>query len=155
MAFLGRRWRVLILTVAVTIFAAEVTKPTDLRPPIPERYKGLKNPLKWDEKNLLAGERLYDIHCSPCHGGNLDGNGPEARGFFPPPANLITLISAVKPPESYLFWRIKEGGPGLPKEWRPWDSAMPVWKEELADDDIWRIILYIYEAAGEGSSPHE
>ena len=121
----------------------------NLRPTSPKKYRNLRNPLIRDEKNLLAGERLYDINCSPCHGGNLDGNGPEASGFFPPPANLISLVSVIKPPESYLFWRVKEGGPALPMAWRPWDSAMPVWKGELEDREIWQIILYIYEAAGE------
>ena len=149
------RWQVFILTVFLMILTSEVIRPADLRPPIPERYRGLKNPLAQGEKNLQSGEWLYDIHCSACHGGNLEGNGPEAGGFLPPPANLIALITAVKPPESYLFWRIREGGPGLPEAWKPWNSAMPVWKEELTDDDIWRIILYVYEAAGEGPSPHE
>lgn len=124
-------------------------KPNDPWPLKPKKYKYLKNPLPRNDENLSSGERLYDINCSPCHGGNLDGKGPEAAGFFPSPPNLIGLVSIIKPPQSYLFWRIKEGGLGLPKEWRPWDSAMPVWKEELDDKETWQIILYIYEAAGE------
>lgn len=120
-----------------------------LRPAIPKEYMGLKNPLKRNEKNLARGEWLYDINCSPCHGGNLDGNGPEAEGLFPRPASLVNLLSILKLKEPYLFWRIREGGPGLPKEWMPWNSAMPVWKEELTDEEIWKIILYIYEATGE------
>lgn len=126
-----------------------IVKPNDPWPLIPREYKYLKNPLLRNDENLSLGERLYDINCSPCHGGNLDGKGHEAAGLFPPPPNLIGLVSIIKPPQSYIFWRIKEGGPGLPKEWRPWDSAMPVWKEELKDEEIWQIILYIYEAAGE------
>lgn len=127
----------------------EIVKPDDHWPLIPDRYKDRRNQLPRSDENLSSGERLYDINCSPCHGGNLDGDGPEAKGFFPSPANLIGLVSIVKPPQSYLFWRIKEGGPGLPKEMRPWDSAMPVWKEELTDEEIWKIIMYIYEASGE------
>lgn len=126
----------------------KVVKPEDLRPPTPKKYNGLRNPLKNNEKNLADGEWLYDINCSACHGGNLDGNGPEAEGFFPRPASFINLLTTIQPKESYLFWRIKEGGPGLPKGWRPWGSAMPAWKEELTDEEIWKIILYIYEAVG-------
>jgi hypothetical protein len=28
--------------------------------------------------------------------------------------------------ESFVFWRIAKGGPGLPKEGAPWNSAMLV-----------------------------
>lgn len=141
--------------VSLAVFASILNLPLvaserhDPWPSIPKKYRYLKNPLPRNEENLSSGERLYDINCSPCHGGNLDGNGPEARGFFPPPANLTYLVTVVKPPRSYLFWRIKEGGPGLPKNMGPWNSAMPVWKDELTDEEIWKIILYIYEASGE------
>lgn len=135
-----------LLNIALSASEKDYNDPWPL---IPKEYKYLKNPIPRNEENLLSGERLYDINCSPCHGGNLDGKGPEAAGLFPPPPNLIGLVSIIKPPQSYLFWRTKEGGPGLPKEWRPWDSAMPVWKEELKDEEIWQIILYIYEATGE------
>jgi mono/diheme cytochrome c family protein len=128
---------------------SEIVNPGPSLPPIPEKYRDIINPLPKNEKNLDEGEWLYDTRCSPCHGGNLDGNGPEAEGFFPKPANFIYLLTVIKPKESYILWRIKEGGPGLPKEWMPWNSAMPVWKEELTDEDIWKIILYLYEAAGE------
>lgn len=128
---------------------ARPANPEVLRPSVPKKYRGLRNSIPRNEKNLTEGELLYDIHCSPCHGGNLDGNGPEAEGFYPRPANLINLVTAARPKESYLFYRIKEGGPGLPLEWRPWQSAMPAWGEELKDEEIWKIILYIYEAAGE------
>lgn len=124
-------------------------EPEQLRPPVPDKYKSLRNPLPRNPENLLYGEILYDINCSICHGGNLDGRGPEADGLFPQPANLIDLVTTVRPKEVYLFWRIKEGGPGLPKNWGPWNSAMPVWQDELRDEEIWQIILYLYEAAGE------
>ena len=42
--------------------------------------------------------------------------------------------------ESYLFWRIKKGGVGLPIEGMPWKSAMPRWEVELPDEWIWKII---------------
>ena len=71
-----------------------------------------------------------------------------ARGFrlkpadFTHPGTIATLV------EAYLFWRIKEGAPGLPPEASPWDSAMPAWKDELTDEEIWKIILAEYEIAG-------
>lgn len=135
-------------------FSAEHTEQKEIkfkevRPPIPAVYNGIKNPFERNDKTILAGETLYDINCSPCHGGNLDGKGPEADGLFPRPANLTELLTIIRPPESYIFWRIREGGPGLPKNWKPWNSAMPVWKERLKDKEIWQIIMYLYATSGE------
>ena len=61
---------------------------------------------------------------------------------FRDPGTIGTLV------EPYAFWRIKEGGPGLPPEASPWDSAMPLWKDELTDEEIWKIILAEYDTAG-------
>ncbi len=66
-----------------------IVKPNDPWPLIPREYKYLKNPLLRNDENLSLGERLYDINCSPCHGGNLDGKGPEAAGLFPPPPSRL------------------------------------------------------------------
>ncbi|MCH7874549.1 MAG: hypothetical protein IH965_04545 [Gemmatimonadetes bacterium] len=50
--------------------------------------------------------------------------------------------------ESYPFWRIEEGAPGLPAIATPWNSAMPSWKDQLTSDEIWRIILAEYRISG-------
>lgn len=145
----GCFWIFLIAILILIISPPVVANPDDdPLPPIPKKYSNIRNPLQKNEKNISEGEWLYDTRCSPCHGGNLDGNGPEAEGLFPKPANFIYLLTIIQPKESYLFYRIKEGGPGLPREWMPWNSAMPAWKEELTDEEIWKIILYIYEATG-------
>ena len=31
--------------------------------------------------------------------------------------------------DTFLFWRISKGGPGLPEEGGPWDTAMPAWEK--------------------------
>ncbi len=40
------------------------------------------------------------------------------------------------------------GSDSLPAEASPWDSAMPAWKDDLTDDQIWKIVLAVYEIAG-------
>jgi len=139
---------IIMLTPPLAYTAPQEKTFIDLRPPIPEGYKDISNPLSRSAENILEGERLYDTLCSRCHGGNMDGKGPEASGFFPPPADLVTLVFHIKPPESYLFWRIREGGRVLPRGFAPWNSAMPAWKEELTDEKIWKVIIYIYDATG-------
>ena len=47
--------------------------------------------------------------------------------------------------ESFLFWRIAKGGPGMPEEGGPWDSAMPAWEDFLTEEEIWDVILFLYD----------
>ena len=96
---------------------------------------------------IQQGKGFYAAFCSPCHGGNFDGKGPAARGFNPPPANFSDPTTIAMLQESYLFWRIKKGGVGLPIEGMPWKSAMPRWEVELPDEWIWKIIMGEYDGA--------
>ena len=61
---------------------------------------------------------------------------------FRDPGTIATVI------EAYAFWRVKEGGPGLPPEATPWDSAMPVWKTDLTEEQMWKVVMAAYDAAG-------
>lgn len=99
------------------------------------------------DKALAEGRDLYQKNCRVCHGSKADGNGPMATGFRLRPANFRDPGTIATVVEAYAFWRIKEGGRGLPNESSPWDSAMPSWKDELKDDEIWKIILSEYELA--------
>ncbi|MBI2357343.1 MAG: cytochrome c [Deltaproteobacteria bacterium] len=134
-----------------------VTSPTALRiqhPTIPGAFEKASNPFRNPDgtvkeiKVLEEGRVLYQKNCRPCHGTTAGGDGPMARGFrlrpinFRDPGTIATLV------EGYLVWRIKEGGPGLPPVSSPADSAMPSWKEELKDEEVWKIILAEYETAG-------
>jgi mono/diheme cytochrome c family protein len=50
--------------------------------------------------------------------------------------------------ETFLFWRIAKGGPGLPREGAPWSSAMPAWEEFMTEEEIWAVTLFIYHQSG-------
>jgi len=110
------------------------------------------NPLRADEArladNLEQGRIVYYKNCFFCHGDALDGNGHYARGFNPPPANFQDPGTIAQLSESFLFWRIAKGGPGLPEASTPWDSAMPVWENFLSENDIWQVIMYLYQRTG-------
>jgi mono/diheme cytochrome c family protein len=116
---------------------------------------GLENPLRKEPDKLAQytaeGKVIYFQNCFVCHGDNLDGTGHFAHGFIPSPANFVDTGTIAQLQESYVFWRIAKGGPGVPPESHPWNSAMPVWENFLSEDDIWKVILYIY--AGAGQSP--
>ena len=112
---------------------------------------GLENPLHSTgslESHVGRGARVYVKNCVPCHGDRLDGDGHFAHGFTPPPADFTSGGTISQLQESYVFWRIAKGGPGLPVEGTPWNSAMPAWEEILDEEDIWSVIIFLYEQTG-------
>jgi mono/diheme cytochrome c family protein len=99
-------------------------------------------------EHLATGKRIYYQNCLPCHGDRLDGGGHFAHGFSPTPASFADNGTIAQLTESYVFWRVAKGGPGLPREGTPWNSAMPVWENFLTEDEIWAVVLYIYDQSG-------
>ena len=136
--------------------APSTAPPPALRlqhPTIPFAYEKLTNPYRnpdgtVDPAIIEEGRVLFQINCRPCHGTPADGEGPMAFGFRLKPANFRSEDTIATVIEAYAFWRVKEGGIGLPPEGSPWDSAMPAWKDELTDDQIWKIIAAEYTTAG-------
>lgn len=99
------------------------------------------------EKNLFEGRALYAMNCRPCHGDSVAGDGPMADGFKLRPINFTENGTIETIVEGYTFWRVANGGPGLPTEATPWDSAMPQWKLNLTDEERWKIIMAEYDMA--------
>ena len=99
------------------------------------------------EKNLYEGRALYAMNCRPCHGDSVAGDGPMADGFKLRPINFTDNGTIETIVEGYTFWRVANGGVGLPTEATPWDSAMPQWKLNLTDDQRWKIIMAEYDLA--------
>jgi len=66
----------------------------------------------------------------------------------PLPANFQDNGTIAQLTESFVFWRVAKGGPGLPREGTPWNSAMPAWEDFLTEDEIWSVVLFLYEQTG-------
>ena len=112
---------------------------------------GLQNPLRTTgslEEHVRAGREIYYQNCLPCHGDLLDGQGHFARGYNPTPLAFDAAGTIDQLQESFLFWRIAKGGLGLPREGTPWNSAMPIWEDFLTENEIWEVIIFLYEQAG-------
>ncbi len=117
----------------------------------PMTLAGLENPLRHRgamEEHLAAGKRIYYQNCLPCHGDYLDGQGHFAHGFNPLPLNFQDNGTIAQLTESFVFWRVAKGGPGLPREGTPWNSAMPAWEDILTEEEIWAVVLFLYEQTG-------
>ena len=99
-------------------------------------------------EHVENGRHVYYSNCFYCHGDSLGGDGMFAHAFNPVPANFQD--SGVLPnfQETFFFWRIAKGGPGMPDEGAPGDSVMPEWERFLSNDQIWDVILFLYSDTG-------
>lgn len=112
----------------------------------------LQNPLREDKenfaKNVEEGGRVYYQNCFYCHGDRMLGKGHYFAGFNPLPANFVDIGTIAQLTESFVFWRISTGGPGLPSEGAPWTSAMPIWHTLISEQETWQVIMFLYEYTG-------
>jgi len=95
------------------------------------------------------GRRTYYRNCFFCHGDALAGDGMFVHGLNPIPTNFTDKGTIAQLQESFLFWRIAKGAPGLPAEGGPWDSAMPAWEKFLTEEEMWEVILFVYDYTGQ------
>ncbi len=172
------RVRRLVLVIAIPLFltgftytnlAQKTPPPGDPRdahptPPLELKYKDevidtmqkAQNPYRHYEKDdpetfkshVENGRRVYYDNCFYCHGDHLDGQGHFAHGLQPLPANFQDPGIIPNFQESFFFWRISKGGPGLPASGTPWNSAMPVWEDHLTQEEIWDVILFLSDYTG-------
>jgi len=157
----GARWVFLIALPVYIGYGVHSRLMPRFEPPIasrvihpapPPEVAALSNPFRDDEanleKNIEEGRVVYFQNCFFCHGDALKGAGPFAHGINPPPADFQDSGTIAQLTESFVYWRIATGGPGLPDESTPWDSFMPQWDTMLTQDQMWKVILYLYDATG-------
>jgi mono/diheme cytochrome c family protein len=113
----------------------------------PYRHLETSSPEEF-RKHVEHGRQVYYRNCVFCHGDNLSGNGMFVHGLDPIPTNFADKGTIPMLRETFLFWRISKGGPGLPEEGGPWDTAMPAWEKFLKEDEIWDAILFLYDFTG-------
>jgi hypothetical protein len=114
----------------------------------PFRQLETSNPPEF-RKHVENGRQVYYRNCVFCHGDTLAGNGMFVHGLDPIPTNFADKGTIPNLRETFLFWRIAKGGPGLPEESGPWDTAMPAWEKFLKEDEIWDVILFLYDFTGQ------
>ncbi len=114
----------------------------------PFRHLERSNPAEF-RQHIENGRKVFYRNCVFCHGDTLSGNGMFVHGLDPIPTNFTDKGTIAMLRETYLFWRIAKGGPGLPEEGGPWASAMPAWEKSLKEDEIWDAILFLYDYTGQ------
>jgi Cytochrome C oxidase, cbb3-type, subunit III len=108
----------------------------------PFRHLETSDPTEF-RKHVENGRQVFYRNCVFCHGDNMTANGMFAHGLDPIPTNFHDTIPQLR--ETFLFWRIAKGGPGLPDEGGPWDTAMPAWEKFLKEEEMWDAILFLYD----------
>lgn len=114
----------------------------------PFLHLATSNPAEF-RSHVENGRRVYYRNCVFCHGDNMSANGMFVHGLDPIPTNFTDAGTIAMLRDTFLFWRISKGGPGLPEEGGPWDTAMPAWEKFLKDDEIWDAILFLYDFTGQ------
>src|SRR5580700_4226068 len=92
----------------------------------------MKNPLEADEGNLVAGAKLYLVHCAECHGVPENPESQFGRSFNPQVPAFFK--EAPDMPENQNFYIIQHG-----IRW----SGMPAWSKTLNDGQIWQLVTFL------------
>lgn len=113
----------------------------------PFRHLETSNPEEF-RRHVENGRQVYYRNCVFCHGDDMSGNGMFAHGLDPIPTDFADQGTIATLRETFLLWRIAKGGPGLPEEAGPWDTAMPAWENFLTEEEMWDAILFLYDFTG-------
>jgi putative copper export protein/methionine-rich copper-binding protein CopC/mono/diheme cytochrome c family protein len=86
-----------------------------------------------DVASIQRGEDVYLANCMSCHGVGLRGDGPDATGLQPPPADFMASHAKVHSDADLVYWT-KNGKQG---------TAMPGFAGTLSDQDILDVLTFI------------
>ncbi|MGH9344684.1 MAG: c-type cytochrome [Terriglobia bacterium] len=90
-----------------------------------------KNPVPADEANLTASLKLFQSHCSECHG-DINHDSSLSESFYPRPPQFQQDKPDME--ENENFYLIKNG-----IRW----TGMPAWKRSLTDQQIWQLVTFL------------
>jgi thiosulfate dehydrogenase len=103
-----------------------------LDPAVERTAQGLTLPIAGTDDDLMKGMKIYREDCAGCHG---DRGKPSRWGhdnFYPPTPQLADR--GVHDPVPNIFVIVKYGIRY---------TGMAGWKDQLADDDMWRVALFM------------
>jgi cytochrome c5 len=92
---------------------------------------GLGNPLPRTKEVLNRGRRLFNDHCSVCHGILGDGRTTLTAAYGAKPANL-SAQNIVDLPDGEMYDVVMRG-----------KNAMPSYAADLSQEERWAVIDYV------------
>ncbi len=118
---------------------ATLAVPRDLSELVQARLKAgsIPNPVAADEESLAAGRKLYDQHCSVCHGAGGEGDGPVGKKYTPAPINLkLPYVQAQ--PDGQIFYTISNGS-----------IQMPFYRDSMNELERWHLVNFVKNGLAE------
>lgn len=115
------------LAVALGLFATHLSYAQDIGAAlarVPEKARAKPNPLETAPSAPQAGKKLFERHCTECHGSSAEGSRHA-------PALRDPQVREAAPGE--LFWILTNGVIG---------RGMPAWSK-LPEPQRWQIISYL------------
>ena len=106
---------------------------TALKAALERDSKGLKNPVRPTDENLITGVHLYAENCAICHGASDAKPSNLAQGFYIE-APQFAKDGVEEDPEAASFWKVKHGIRF---------TAMPSFTTTLQDEEIWKIAMFL------------
>jgi mono/diheme cytochrome c family protein len=95
-----------------------------------EDLEDLPDPTEANPRSLANGKRLFEIHCSACHGLSGHGAGPISKLY--PEAPDLRFESIKRRSDGFIFGTLTLGG-----------RAMPSMHEGLTPSERWDVIHYV------------
>jgi mono/diheme cytochrome c family protein len=97
-----------------------------------------KNPLPFDDRNMLAGANTYKENCAFCHGAPERPRTAVSKGMFPSPPQLFEKADMVTDdPEGVTYWKVTHGIRL---------SGMPGFADTLSDTQRWQVAMLVAHA---------
>jgi len=90
-----------------------------------------------DERNLLAGAKVYREHCAVCHGLPDTPKTAIAEGMFPRPPQLFKGTGVTDDEAWESYWKVA-GGIRM--------TGMPGFKDHLSDAQLWQVAVLVKNA---------
>lgn len=94
----------------------------------------LASPVPATAASVAEGRALYVAHCATCHGGAGQGDGPEAAGLRPPPADLRVRLAPGIHSDRQIFEWLSAGAA---------DGAMPAFGDVLTEAERWHLVNFL------------
>lgn len=128
-----RRRRRVAITVGLGSLAASaaLALPAVTVDAYPTTYSA--SAVAYEASSVAEGARLFQQHCTACHGMNGQGNGPLAARLNPPPANLAAPHVGWHT-HGDIFWWLTRGIT---------NSAMPGFEGVTTEVERWHLINYL------------
>ena len=100
-------------------------------------------------KHVENGRKVYYRNCVFCHGDDLSGNGMFVHGLDPIPDQLHRRIDCRTCATRSCSGASPRAGRDFPRKAGRGTSAMPAWEKILKEEEMWEVILFLYDFTGQ------